>query len=60
MGRGANAAMISALAITVTTWAVYAFLAAVAPSLARDLGIPYAAVMTVACGVLSILTRRQR
>src|SRR5690349_19288652 len=53
MGRGQSAAMITALVIALTTFVVYAFLAILAPDLARDLGVPYAAVMVTACAVLS-------
>lgn len=45
------------LVIALTTFVVYAFLAVAAPALARDLGIPYAAVMIVATLALSRMAR---
>lgn len=50
--------MMVALVIALTTFAVYALLTVLAPDLARDLGIPYAAVMTVACVALSRMATR--
>lgn len=50
--------MTVALVIALTTFAVYALLALVAPDLARDLGVPYAAVMVTASGALSWMVTR--
>jgi hypothetical protein len=52
--------MIAALVIALTSFVVYGFLASCAPDLASDLGVAYAAVMVVACGILSHLTGRRR
>ncbi len=50
--------MIVALVIALTTFVVYALLAVAAPDLARELGIPYAAVMVTACLALSRMVTR--